>query len=219
MGSWLNRHHQCAIPVFDGLLPEPHNSAILRLLFTCAHWHGLAKLRMHTDQTLDIFDNVTLLIGADFRAFADKTCPAFETKELAREAAARQRRGLKKAQDKGKAPTTLVSDSNKQSQQEAQNKDKAPVPLASDSNGQPQQGAQDKGKAPACLDSDSKGQSQQKAPQSRRKKFGLRSYKYHSLGDYPATIRRFGTTDSYSTEPVGSNCSLYIYINTLSRVN
>lgn len=36
----------------------------------------------------------------------------------------------------------------------------------------------------------------------RRKTFNNRTYKYHSLGDYPSTIRRLGTTDSYSTEPV-----------------
>ncbi|KAJ6619167.1 hypothetical protein B0H10DRAFT_1794003 [Mycena sp. CBHHK59/15] len=39
---------QCAIPVFEGLLPEPHNNTVLNLLFTFAEWHVLAKLRMHT---------------------------------------------------------------------------------------------------------------------------------------------------------------------------
>jgi len=36
----------------------------------------------------------------------------------------------------------------------------------------------------------------------RPKKFNLQTYKYHSLGDYPDTIRQYGTSDSYSTEPV-----------------
>jgi hypothetical protein len=36
----------------------------------------------------------------------------------------------------------------------------------------------------------------------RLKTFNLQTYKYHALGDYPAMIRRFGTCDSYSTEPV-----------------
>jgi hypothetical protein len=49
---------KCTIPAFEGLLPEPHNSNILRLLFVCAHWHGLAKLCMHTDQTLKIMDDM-----------------------------------------------------------------------------------------------------------------------------------------------------------------
>ncbi|KAG2081012.1 uncharacterized protein F5147DRAFT_783966 [Suillus discolor] len=51
---------QCAIPVFDGLLPNNnHNKIIQDLLFTLAHWHGLAKLRMHSDLTLDILDTAT----------------------------------------------------------------------------------------------------------------------------------------------------------------
>ena len=35
-----------------------------------------------------------------------------------------------------------------------------------------------------------------------RKMLNIDTYKYHSLGDYAATIRRIGTTDSYSTELV-----------------
>ena len=45
------------------------------------------------------------------------------------------------------------------------------------------------------------------SPQKRNngkqtKVFNLKTYKFHSLGDYCNTIRRFGTTDSYSTQPV-----------------
>lgn len=36
----------------------------------------------------------------------------------------------------------------------------------------------------------------------RAKAFNLDTYKYHSLGDYLEHIRHYGTTDSYSTEPV-----------------
>jgi hypothetical protein len=44
---------------------------------------------------------------------------------------------------------------------------------------------------------------QAKIPVGRRKKtFNLNTYKAHALGDYVETIRRCGTTDSYSTEPV-----------------
>jgi hypothetical protein len=35
------------------------------------------------------------------------------------------------------------------------------------------------------------------------KEFSLKTSKYHALGDYCNAIRRFGTTDSYSTQPVG----------------
>ncbi|KAJ3768539.1 hypothetical protein FB446DRAFT_608422, partial [Lentinula raphanica] len=34
------------------------------------------------------------------------------------------------------------------------------------------------------------------------KLFNLNTYKFHALGDYPWTIRTFGTTDSYSTQLV-----------------
>jgi hypothetical protein len=36
----------------------------------------------------------------------------------------------------------------------------------------------------------------------RPKTLNLNTYKFHALGDYVNTIRKFGTTDSYSTEPV-----------------
>lgn len=35
-----------------------------------------------------------------------------------------------------------------------------------------------------------------------RKVINLQTYKFHALGDYVATIRMIGTTDSYSTELV-----------------
>ncbi len=41
--------------------------------------------------------------------------------------------------------------------------------------------------------------------QGRKKVFlNLNTYKDHSLGDYVDTIRKYGTTDSYSTESVSS---------------
>ncbi|KAF9458454.1 hypothetical protein BDZ94DRAFT_1313287 [Collybia nuda] len=82
---------QCAIPVFDGLLQEPHNSRLLDLLFVMAHWRGLAKLHMHTDSTLAILDQTTTMLGQLLRDFHTKTCLSFDTKELPRKANARDR--------------------------------------------------------------------------------------------------------------------------------
>ena len=111
---------------------------------------------MHTDFTLDIFDNITAQIGSEFRAFTYKTCPEFDTQELKRECEARKRRQLKKtSKSTAKENSTAEIQANKDGQQP--------------------------------------------------KKFNLQTYKYHSLGDYAQTIRRFGTTDSYSTEPVSLN--------------
>jgi hypothetical protein len=78
--------------VFEGLLPEPHNDVLMILLFRLAEWHGLAKLRMHTEPTLSRMDKVTTLLGNELRHFLATTCAAFETTELAKEAAARGRK-------------------------------------------------------------------------------------------------------------------------------
>ncbi|EGO00221.1 hypothetical protein SERLA73DRAFT_52311, partial [Serpula lacrymans var. lacrymans S7.3] len=54
---------QCALPVLYGLLTEPHNTSILKLIFCIAHWHVLAKLCMHTDNTLKILEKVAVSLG------------------------------------------------------------------------------------------------------------------------------------------------------------
>jgi hypothetical protein len=83
---------QCVIPVLDGLLPEPHNSTILDLVFVMGCWHAYAKLRLHTERTLASFEHITSDLGALIRHFSTKTCSAFKTTELPREKAARMRR-------------------------------------------------------------------------------------------------------------------------------
>ena len=45
---------QCAIPAFVGLFPDEHNTSIRILLFHLAEWHALAKLQLHTDDSLDL---------------------------------------------------------------------------------------------------------------------------------------------------------------------
>ncbi|KAI6116540.1 hypothetical protein EDD16DRAFT_1708409 [Pisolithus croceorrhizus] len=54
---------QCAIPMFESLLPELHNGCILDLLFDLAVWHAYAKLRLHTSDTLAFFDTATLTLA------------------------------------------------------------------------------------------------------------------------------------------------------------
>ena len=55
---------QCSIPVFKGLLDEPHNKCIMKLLYQTAEWHTLGKLRMHTDNTLEQLHHLTKEFGA-----------------------------------------------------------------------------------------------------------------------------------------------------------
>ena len=77
---------KCAIPVFEGLLPAPHNNLLLDLLFVMAYWHGMAKLRLHSEGTLEIMDRLTTSLGDKFREFDKCTCSAFATQELKKEA-------------------------------------------------------------------------------------------------------------------------------------
>ncbi|KAG2056121.1 hypothetical protein BDR06DRAFT_981565 [Suillus hirtellus] len=138
---------QCAIPAFEGLLPEPYNRDILTLLFTCAHWHALAKLRMHTDETLVFLDAVTVKLGKQLHQFQKDTCIAFKTRELRWEA------------------------EHRQCQQSRSHVGEAEVMTIHQSTW-------------------------------RLKTFNLQTYKLHALGDYSTSICKFGTTDSYSTEPI-----------------
>ncbi len=91
------------MPVFEGLLPEEHNSNTMGLLFSMVHWHALAKLRQHTDLSLIIMEAVTVQLGQSLRNFQEKTCCKYATKELKREESARVRksaRGKKSAVSK-----------------------------------------------------------------------------------------------------------------------
>ena len=65
---------------------------MLDVLFELATWHALAKLRMHTDKTLDLLVTVTRTLTSTMRWFLRDTCGAFNTQELQKEAAARGRR-------------------------------------------------------------------------------------------------------------------------------
>jgi hypothetical protein len=145
--------------VFEGLFPNPYNQKIAKLLFTMAHWHALAKLRLHTDVTLEILDDVTTSLGIQLRHFLNTVCKAFNTEELPKEARSRGRR-ISKAKSNYKT------------------------------NGS----------------STSKGVGTKQVSHTGRKamSFNLNTYKIHALGDYVSHIKLFGTTDSYSTEPVSN---------------
>ncbi|KAH9480924.1 hypothetical protein JR316_0007527 [Psilocybe cubensis] len=63
---------QCAIPIFEGLFPDPHNRQISKLLYRTAEWHGLAKMRIHTEGSLKLLDELTFEFGKLMREFRDK---------------------------------------------------------------------------------------------------------------------------------------------------
>ena len=184
---------KCAIPVFDGLLPEPHNQMVLKLLFVAAHWHGLAKLRIHTDVTLDILDAVTKDFGDKVQKFKDKTCNLFQTRELPREYNARLRRHNQSACKSGDPVPATVRNStvSRRVGLPSNNSDierdmsLLPEPLPAEAQAVPS----------AC-------QAGSRVTGCQLKSFNPNTYKHHALGDYAFTIRRYGTTDSYSTEAV-----------------
>ncbi|KIN94624.1 hypothetical protein M404DRAFT_167768 [Pisolithus tinctorius Marx 270] len=75
------------MPPFENLLPEPHNSRILNLLFDLATWHAYAKLWLHTSDTLDLFDSATVSLGQMVHTFMKMTCEYYDTHELPQETA------------------------------------------------------------------------------------------------------------------------------------
>ncbi|THH19110.1 hypothetical protein EW146_g1980 [Bondarzewia mesenterica] len=106
---------QCSIPVFEGLLPSPHNEIILDLLFTLATWHAYAKLRLHTETTLGFFDTTTTSLGQLIRRFSTTVYSAFITQELPQEEAARGRRiAALAARSEGSGPVRQQAAGTKQ---------------------------------------------------------------------------------------------------------
>ena len=61
------------------------------MLFISAYWHGLSKLRMHTDSSLEVLDIITIAFGQKLRNFAEETCKNFDTVETDKEYQARKR--------------------------------------------------------------------------------------------------------------------------------
>jgi hypothetical protein len=95
--------------VFEGLFPEDHDLRVQNLLFSLAHWHALAKLRMHTDHSLSVLDDWTTILGEDARNFLRLTCAEFSTKESGREYEARKRREARKRTKKQKTSALVKS--------------------------------------------------------------------------------------------------------------
>jgi hypothetical protein len=64
----------------------------MKLLYQISEWHALAKLRMHTEDSLTLMEESTKDLGNLLRQFRTLTCSQFSTVELPREADARVRR-------------------------------------------------------------------------------------------------------------------------------
>lgn len=178
---------KCSIPAFEGLLDQPHNKRLLKLLYHAAEWHALAKLRMHTESSLALLETLTSDFGKLMVQFRDQTCTQFATCELPREAASRARRQadqIRKTRDNdpliGQHPeaTPPVQPPTSSPLIQVSSDGAAPetIPAA------PAAGSTSSGK--------------------RKRALNLLTVKFHFLGDYVRHIRLFGTTDSYSTQLV-----------------
>ena len=79
---------QCAIPVFKGLFPAPHNNIIIEMLFELGTWHSMAKLCLHIEPTIQSLETSTTWLGCSLWHFESVTCEAYDTHELPSEEAA-----------------------------------------------------------------------------------------------------------------------------------
>ena len=64
----------------------------MTLLYRIAEWHAFAKLRLHTESTLQHLERLTTELGQLMRKFRDATQSGFVTFELPKETGARKRR-------------------------------------------------------------------------------------------------------------------------------
>jgi hypothetical protein len=76
------------------------------LLYCAAEWHAFAKLRLHTENTLNHLEELTTRLGQLVRKFREVTKSAFATFELPRETQARMRRSKAKDTERASNPTS-----------------------------------------------------------------------------------------------------------------
>ena len=95
------------------MLPREHDKILRLVLFEASTWHGLAKLRLHTETTLNELENSTIRLGECMRKFERDLCPEYNTKDLPSEQAARTRRRARKAaKSSTQLPAALSSTRN-----------------------------------------------------------------------------------------------------------
>ncbi|KAH6908719.1 hypothetical protein BKA70DRAFT_1426611 [Coprinopsis sp. MPI-PUGE-AT-0042] len=226
---------QCSYAAFDGLLPEPHNRNVTTLLFCCAEWHALAKLRMHTEETLLLLDLQTAALATNLETFMRDSCESFDTRETHKEQRARLKRSAKQAS--ADAPQSIPSEAaqanppstspflqatNTVAQSDRRDpKNSMSAPLNKQGNNIPVPILQEtiasdihQSHVPLPLAEDlgvpqppshfpprtGTGKNDSCATGRLKKKLNIATYKYHALADYTASIRQYGTTDSYSSE-------------------
>ncbi|KAJ3711816.1 hypothetical protein C8R42DRAFT_648049 [Lentinula raphanica] len=102
--------HEFELGVFKSLFAHlihhrADNEILINLLYRTAEWHALAKLRLHTDRTLDYLETRTQEFGKLMREFRDVS-KKFKTKETDRERGARYRRTAEQAKKTNASTST-----------------------------------------------------------------------------------------------------------------
>ncbi|KAJ3539624.1 hypothetical protein NMY22_g4649 [Coprinellus aureogranulatus] len=230
---------QCILPVVEGLFPPEHDQRVQDLVFTLAHWHSFAKLRLHTEASLAVLDDLTTQFGEQSRNFLRLTCAEFQTKELKREYEARKRREARaKANLQGKSSSKAGKSSASRPSQRISGGSVGPLASASpnlqtisreaafsppgsiptattpapNSEGNLTAGAPNTSdrlpastnagveQATAAIRQNADLPESDSSSGRKPQTWSLRTSKFHGLGDVVAYIRRFGSTDSYSTQ-------------------
>jgi hypothetical protein len=168
----------------------------MKLLYRTAEWHGFAKLRIHTDSTLDHLEELTKEFGLLMRHFRDLSCSQFRTVELPREVEERKRQ-WQRAQAKQLPASTGTGVRSEPSAASSSNTSvpastAQPSPSTANANANSTSTTSNVSPTPAAPSSTSTS--------CRPKTLNIFTYKFHSLGDYVQAIRLFGGTDSFSTQ-------------------
>jgi hypothetical protein len=171
---------------------------------------------MHTDATLDLLSQAMISLGASLQDFREKTCTMFQTRELERERVARRRHQEKSAAKSGARSMPVTSSDNSGESASTANHRTGPTTVGASGNSTGElTNTENYGRVPASAVSSNvtrapvniANKRSEPTPQAsnnarKPKLLNLNTYTYHSLGDYATTILDFGTTDSYSTQPV-----------------
>lgn len=179
---------QCAIPVFEGLLPVRHNKIVLKTLFSCARVHAYCKLRQHTDRTLSRLYEAITMFGKDIRHFKRVTCKEYDTRDLTKQDGYTRKKRPAAQQAQGARPSKRTKTSNFElPQEESLLAAAAATDAAADA---------------AAAIADAASVTTRGSKVGKKKEFSLSTLKFHVMGDYCRMIRLHGSCDSYSTQIV-----------------
>ena len=74
--------------MFKGLLEEPFNTQVMKLLYHAVDWHTFAKMCIHTETTIKCLEEITMELGKLMLKFEASMDTQYTTIELPCEAEA-----------------------------------------------------------------------------------------------------------------------------------